>query len=684
MLFFFKWFLLNSAKTTLTVEDALADKNTLLNASSYLATSSVIGSDGTTLCPPRSSASSATCSAAPLVLTPLSSVSSSDPHLPTGYAAVGASGSPYEVDIFAPGAGQPQTDSHGRYVIVCRWEQAESSTTSESFAVLISGADGAVQSNCGGQAANTDDVALFSNVADALNRANTWANHTNGTTTYGATGSQATFDAGGNLATPGTITAGAGSFTSLTDSGALTVSGVATMNGGEAVTGGLSTDTLTTSGNVTIHGTSISAPTAALTVNQLVVMSTTLSSFFFGPVSITGALTAHAASFTSITDSGALTVSGAATMNGGEAVTGGLSTDTLTTSGNTSVGGNLTVTGTLTGSAATFSGTVTAAGFANTGNQSVTGTTTLTGALSAGSASFTSITDSGPLSVAGASNLSGGAAVTGGLSTDSLTTSGNANVAGTLSAANVGIGTSSPSAPLEVQSSGDTVLKLSSSATNANTYVYFAGKGSGGTYTGKIQGGWYGSFTFIPGLDLTNSFVFNNAANSSSILDIDTTNGRVGIGTTSPAYMLDAESTGNATLKVGSGGSNNASLLLAGSNAGTQHTAIIQSGFYGNITFTPGVDGQKAFAFNNAAGSATVIDVDTSTSRVGIGTSSPQATLDVNGYARLKAETAAPAACSTTNDGAIALTAYNYTLCVCRGAAAAWVSTNDGVTTCQW
>lgn len=68
---------------------------------------------------------------------------------------------------------------------------------------------------------------------------------------------------------------------------------------------------------------------------------------------------------------------------------------------------------------------------------------------------------------------------------------------------------------------------------------------------------------------------------------------------------------------------------------------------------------------------------------VGIGTTSPQAPLDVSGYARLTPQSAQPAACSATNNGALALTSQ-FTICACKGASTAWVRTTDGTTACTW
>jgi len=68
---------------------------------------------------------------------------------------------------------------------------------------------------------------------------------------------------------------------------------------------------------------------------------------------------------------------------------------------------------------------------------------------------------------------------------------------------------------------------------------------------------------------------------------------------------------------------------------------------------------------------------------VGIGTTTPQATLDVNGYLRLAKNSSQPVACSSTSDGAIALT-HLYTLCICKGGSTSWVQESNGTTACSW
>lgn len=69
------------------------------------------------------------------------------------------------------------------------------------------------------------------------------------------------------------------------------------------------------------------------------------------------------------------------------------------------------------------------------------------------------------------------------------------------------------------------------------------------------------------------------------------------------------------------------------------------------------------------------------TGRTGIGTASPKATLDIDGFARLKKHTAEPVTCGTDTDGAIALNSQ-YTLCICKGSSG-WVK-SDGFSDCVW
>jgi hypothetical protein len=79
--------------------------------------------------------------------------------------------------------------------------------------------------------------------------------------------------------------------------------------------------------------------------------------------------------------------------------------------------------------------------------------------------------------------------------------------------------------------------------------------------------------------------------------------------------------------------------------------------------------------------SATAMTIDSSGS-VGIGTTSPGATLDVNGVVRVKKHNTEPFACTATTDAALATTS-GYTMCICKSGTG-WVQVDDGSTTCNW
>ena len=146
--------------------------------------------------------------------------------------------------------------------------------------------------------------------------------------------------------------------------------------------------------------------------------------------------------------------------------------------------------------------------------------------------------------------------------------------------------------------------------------------------------------------------------------------GGVGIGNTSPSFALDVSGlmrSTNALILGDNSVSNGIHLANDGSFTGLR----IYSGKYGIGTM-------RAQFSNNGN-----IYLGISGGNFGIGTTSPQATLDINGYVRLAKYSSQPAACSATNDGAIALT-HLYTLCVCNGGSTSWVRETDGVTACSW
>ncbi|MFN3697339.1 MAG: beta strand repeat-containing protein [Pseudobdellovibrio sp.] len=142
--------------------------------------------------------------------------------------------------------------------------------------------------------------------------------------------------------------------------------------------------------------------------------------------------------------------------------------------------------------------------------------------------------------------------------------------------------------------------------------------------------------------------------------------------------------TGSANTLIGSSAGEN---LSSGSNntfIGKGSGSAITTGSYN--TFIGSYNGSDTPTMSNYVvisdgGNNRRITID-NTGRTGIGTASPKATLDVEGFARLKKYTAEPVTCDTDTDGAIALNSQ-YTLCICKGSSG-WVKSSDGSSACVW
>ena len=199
------------------------------------------------------------------------------------------------------------------------------------------------------------------------------------------------------------------------------------------------------------------------------------------------------------------------------------------------------------------------------------------------------------------------------------------------SSGNVGIGTTSPSEILQVEtgaaatillggtSTGDTSLQLTISE-NSGGYSSIQSIQSSNEAWGSLNlnasGGNVGIGTTSPGQllevngtakvdtgliipliypasDSATAVQIDKANGTSNVVDIDTTNGRVGIGTTSPGQLLEV----NGTAKV--------------------DTGLIIPLIY------PASDSTTAIQIDKANGTSNVVDIDTTNGRVGIGTSSP-------------------------------------------------------------
>ncbi|MDZ4661788.1 MAG: hypothetical protein SGJ18_09230 [Pseudomonadota bacterium] len=158
--------------------------------------------------------------------------------------------------------------------------------------------------------------------------------------------------------------------------------------------------------------------------------------------------------------------------------------------------------------------------------------------------------------------------------------------------------------------------------------------------------------------------------------------GKVGIGTTAPASKLHV---GAGTISANAW---QPELLISDSTDG--YSGLV-------VKYEAGGDEGFMYAFGGGVvmGSLGASDVTFNTNdiarmtikqgtgNIGIGTASPVATLDINGYARLALNGAQPVACDAAHTGSIALTS-TFRICVCKGSATTWVYTTDGATACVW
>jgi hypothetical protein len=142
------------------------------------------------------------------------------------------------------------------------------------------------------------------------------------------------------------------------------------------------------------------------------------------------------------------------------------------------------------------------------------------------------------------------------------------------------------------------------------------------------------------------------------------------------------------TTEVVSG--NPVTLYVRTTNTSGQHAAVrLANAFNGGFEIATdagvGSNAHNFFLYDVLAGVARLF-VDAA-GNVGIGTTAPQATLDVNGTVRLKAydPAAMPINCDLAHDGVIALTT-SHKLCVCVASTPsppAWKLASDGTTTCS-
>ena len=175
---------------------------------------------------------------------------------------------------------------------------------------------------------------------------------------------------------------------------------------------------------------------------------------------------------------------------------------------------------------------------------------------------------------------------------------------------NVGIGTTSPSSNLDIENASGVTIDINSSS---------------GDGMFRFQDN--GTTKWAIGRDNTQqNFVFSNSAGlaSDNVLTLAHSTGNVGIGTTSPGSKLEISSTSDALLELNGGTTANPYMLFAQNGTRRAFIQYVNGGLlslaseYGDIRFMTGAGGTETEKMRI-----------TSAGNVGIGTTSPDASLHV-------------------------------------------------------
>jgi hypothetical protein len=167
------------------------------------------------------------------------------------------------------------------------------------------------------------------------------------------------------------------------------------------------------------------------------------------------------------------------------------------------------------------------------------------------------------------------------------------------SSGRVGIGTTSPSAKLHIDTGSDEGIRMQRTGTNANFHAIEFRNSDDTATNSKI--GWNSNE-----LRLEATSTYRVVTNSSDALLINSL-GNVGIGTTSPSGNLDVTSTVSTSIDIQGGDGNSKNIIFRKTTGGTQQAKITAVG--DDLRFTTGTTSER-------------MRIDSS-GNVGIGTTSP-------------------------------------------------------------
>lgn len=210
---------------------------------------------------------------------------------------------------------------------------------------------------------------------------------------------------------------------------------------------------------------------------------------------------------------------------------------------------------------------------------------------------------------------------------------------------------------------------LSAQGTDSNVNIILQPKGTGNVGIGTASPG---NLLEVDNNNTNSAIYANNAGYGNGVFG----NSVNGIGVNAAANGTNA-----AVVGVNYGGSSGPG-VVGSSTSGA--SGLFQSAGAANtaptlVTERYSTSTADLFQAQNASGVSLVKITDTG--NVGIGTTGPQATLDVNGYARLKLNSSQPVVCSSTNQGAIALN-HLAQMCACNGSS--WIFADSTGAACSW